>query len=182
VHSDNLTLYPPYSTHYLQRFDRVCLRFEPRRKLGASRRPPYKKGSFIPSQESLDGEVDEEDRTRAESDPYTHYMLKTGKHRGKTRKQIHDEGDPGYIRWMHTNPKACKDSDDDHIVKKGLVHWESEVAGTVTANPTAAKATASTKSSNPAADSQTNRFRESQGRVIWITGFDVIGLFHMTEA
>jgi hypothetical protein len=49
---------------------------------------PYKKGSFIPSQESLDGEADEEYRTRAKSDPYTHYILKTGKRRGKTLKQV----------------------------------------------------------------------------------------------
>jgi hypothetical protein len=83
---------------------------------------------------------------------------------------------------MLTNPKACKDSEDDHIVEKGLVHWESEVAGTVTANPTATKATSSSKASESAAVSQTSRFRDSQGRVIWIIGFNVIGLFYMTEA
>jgi hypothetical protein len=87
---------------------------------------PYKKNSFVPSDETLDGEADEEYRSRAESDPYTHYVLKTGKHREKTLKKIHEEGDPGYIRLMLTNPKACKDSDDDHIVKKGLLHWLSE--------------------------------------------------------
>jgi hypothetical protein len=143
---------------------------------------PYKRNGFIASQESLDEGVDEEYRSRAERDPYTHYVLKTGKQKGKTLKQIHEEGDASYVRWMLTNPKACKDSDDGHNVKKGLLHWQSAVEGTVTASLSAGRVTSISKTSTSAANPQTARFRDSHGRNIWITGYDIFGLFHMTEA
>jgi hypothetical protein len=109
------------------------------RKTGGQSSGPYKRtsGSFIPANETLDGKVNEEYRNRAESYPYTHYILKTGKYNTKTLKQVPVKSDSGYLRWMLTNPKACKDSNDDHVDKKGLVHWQSSVEGTVTANPPA---------------------------------------------
>jgi hypothetical protein len=45
---------------------------------------------FDPTQERIDEDVDEAQRTVIESDPYEQYHLKTGKHRGHTLKQLHD--------------------------------------------------------------------------------------------
>ncbi|CAA9964437.1 hypothetical protein CFE70_010513 [Pyrenophora teres f. teres 0-1] len=148
-------------------------------------RTPYKKNNFVPANETLDGETNEEYRTRAESDPYTHYILKTGKHRGKTIKQVHESDcDKSYLNWMLTNPKACKDLNEDHIVRRAVVHWDSEAKNTA---PAVAPSQASPASNGPAADSAipesaATRFRDSRGMDIWITGMDIIGLFHMKES
>lgn len=84
---------------------------------------PYNKNSFIPFKETLDDEVNQEYRTRAANDPYTHYILKTGKHKGKTLKQVHEQdNDHGYLNWMLTKPKACAGLDEDHIMKKAILH------------------------------------------------------------
>jgi hypothetical protein len=143
---------------------------------------PYKKGNFIASQRSLDGEVDKEYRTRAESDSYTHYVLKTGKYRGKILKQVNEEGDLGYLRWMLMDPKGCKNSSYDHIVKKGILHWELVITNRVTVNPSATGGTVSSKSNESSANSKFTRFCDTRGQAIWITGFDIQGLFHMKEA
>ncbi|KAI2477999.1 hypothetical protein Ptr902_10682 [Pyrenophora tritici-repentis] len=149
-------------------------------------RTPYNKNKFEPEKETLDGGTNEEYCARAESDPYTHYILKTGKYKGKTIKQIHEQvSEKGnYLTWMLTNAKACKDLDEGHIVRRAIVHWDSEAKNT---EPAVTPSKAPSARSGPAATSAAPgspaaRFRDSQGKKKWIDGMDIIGLFHMTES
>lgn len=51
--------------------------------------------SFKASLEGIDEDTDESQKTLLESNPYRNYRLKTGFHRGKTIKQVNDDGGEG---------------------------------------------------------------------------------------
>lgn len=142
---------------------------------------------FDPGQEGIDEDADEAQRAFVQEDPYHRYRLKTGKHRNHTLKHVNDIPDHGYLEWMLTKPKACRDVDDEHIVKKGLLQWVALTGGPApdraaeTTDISSATSVAGPSTADPAAASDTSRFKDAAGRSIWIDGFDIIGLFHMTE-
>ncbi|KAI4701383.1 hypothetical protein J4E81_003123 [Alternaria sp. BMP 2799] len=149
----------------------------PKKAWGNSSNP--NKNSFVPAKETLDNEANEEYRNRAVNDPYTHYILKTGKHRGKTLKQVHEEGrNEGYLNWMLRTPKACKDLDGEHVVKKGLLYWKEHASS---AEPVKTPTKPSSRRDSVASETGTSRFKDTQGKQITISGGDVAGLFHMRE-
>jgi hypothetical protein len=92
---------------------------------------------------------------------------------------------------MLTTSKACKDVDNDHIAKKGLLHWDVAtgqriIQGTAsqtqkTVETPSETATAGPSTTAPVKVTGLRRFQDAAGKPILITGFDIIGLFHMTE-
>jgi hypothetical protein len=118
-----------------------------------------------------------------ESDPYEKYHLKTGKHRSHTLKELNSMNQCGYLKWMLTNSKACKDVDDDHIVKKGLLQWASTTGQEVPQAETTAEtpSAAGPSTAAPVDNAESRRFKNEAGIWITISGFDIIGLFNITE-
>ncbi|KAF2831487.1 hypothetical protein CC86DRAFT_342330 [Ophiobolus disseminans] len=134
-----------------------------------------------PTLEGIDEDVDEAQRTLIEENPYHRYQLKTGKHRGHTLKHVNDVQDLGYLGWMLGKPKACRDVDDSHIVKKGLLQWKGLTDRPAPDSAAASTPTVGQDTSNTTTPAATSRFQDAAGNPIWIDGFDIIALFHMTE-
>ncbi|KAF2874760.1 hypothetical protein BDV95DRAFT_603553 [Massariosphaeria phaeospora] len=124
---------------------------------------------FDPAKEGVHYEIDEAYRSRAERDPYNIYILKTGKFRGKPVKDITDQE---YLQWL---ARTCESLDHGHIVKRALAQLHR--GGSSSSSPPPA----SPNKRAPQRVEVEARFKDSRGKLIWISGHDIQALFHITE-
>jgi hypothetical protein len=159
--------------------------------------PRFKSRFFVLSSVSpyhpSKGGLDDEDPVVAQeimNDPYRCYVFETGKPCWRTLEQYSNsnaEGLYGYLRWMLTSEKACKSIDDDHVVRRALVGWNDQAGDEATVPPSDEVPPISTGK-----EAQTflyklckipkevpARFKDTKDVSMWITGHDIIGLFHM---
>jgi hypothetical protein len=85
---------------------------------------------------------------------------------------------------MLTNEKACEGVNDDHIVRQALLQWNYQAGHQATVppsveNPSVPAGKAGEASLRKPSNEVSARFKDTTRELIWITGHDIIGLFHM---
>ena len=103
-----------------------------------STNPISRSTDYDPFAEYLHNEASEAGQI-IKNDPYRRYLLKTGKHSGRTVKQMNDDRTDderfGYLLWMLTNEKANRGDDDEHIVRRALLQCNEQAGLNATIPP-----------------------------------------------